>query len=334
MVAAQVAGLLEAGGIPEATRKQHIGGETDDERAGGPPQQHHDHAPEPKPGRLLVEVEVTEPGRRNGRGGEVQGVVPAESVLAPVGEPQHDGRHHEQCRRDGEGEIEQRVHVMLQRTKRVEQTDPDGLTLQGRGDRRRSARPRRPTQGVPIMVVQSPSKTLTSRVGQAMTSPGFGECTPRRMATGARWPYSSKRPVPPGGVPGDDELGVVHRDGMGGMAEEGLNHRRAANRRRRVPPRAVGVRERLAQHCIGQGATTRTCGLDWRASKATSRFTASSAEAQITAEAVSTCGGEACRGLQLHDGHLGVVQLVDDSQRKRVVTAHDDVSEHGQNATW
>ena len=43
--------------------------------------------------------------------------------------------------------------------------------------------------------------------------------------------------------------------------------------------------------------------------------------------------GQTFRGLQRHDSRAGVVQLLDDPHPERIVTAHDDVAAHLQNAT-
>ena len=48
------------------------------------------------------------------------------------------------------------------------------------------------SSAVPIMAVQSPGCTGTSRPGQAITSPGLCAASERMMATGARSPYISR----------------------------------------------------------------------------------------------------------------------------------------------
>ena len=95
-------------------------------------------------------------------------------------------------------------------------------------------------------------------------------------------------------------------------------------------PIAIASRSTL----LASRATTRTVGLSCLASSAISRLSASSSSAQITAVASGDPGGhQTLRSRDHHDLGTGVLQLLDDPQSQRVVSADDGVAVHSEHAT-
>lgn len=113
--------LLAVGRLGESPGQQHVGDERHHDRDDRDAAEHHHHPPQPKPDRLAEEVEVAVADGGQRLGGEGQRVHPADAGL--VGESQDEGRAEQQCHRDGQGAVEQRVHVLVERPGRVEGPD-------------------------------------------------------------------------------------------------------------------------------------------------------------------------------------------------------------------
>ena len=178
-----------------------------------------------------------------------------------------------------------------------------------RGSRGRGRRP--PHRGCPSSRRVSPQPVPDRRRSRATVA-----------SRGASAPETTKS------MPATEIVCVV-RDRQASTTDDAA---RSATSRIAPGPLSCAIASRSTP--LASRATTRTSGLACRASRAISRFSASSSSAQMTACASAIpARGQSVWRLQRHDSRAGVVQLLDDPHPERIVTTHDDVPAHLQNAT-
>ena len=251
-----------------------------------------------------------------------------------VGQPQHHRRTQQQQDRRDERPVEHRVDVVVEGAHRVGEAvdqrtfprchrnrlgDLDAAfhQLVGRTDHRR-----------PVTRMHG---DVSARAGDhlARLVGGIGADDGNRREVAVHLP---QRPLLGRGCTGHHEVDTGDRDGVSGQLQQRLHHR-GGGQVRDVEDGAGSVvgGHRLAQYRVDQSRHHPDPGIGLPGQQRHLQVH------RVVVGHADDCVGhrdpgrlQAVRGLQRHHAELGIVELVDDPYRERIVPADDDVAVHGE----